>query len=626
MVRRMLRRLHRLRRRDLFVFAGCTCLVFIAYNHLSMSLSIGATAGQSSARDRVGRGMGAAVQRMRFRGSTGSGVIARQAPGAAGVFENASATFGAGAQSKAGEEEIAQVRSLVQGRCLLIGKLCLLSLSSDPCVHPQNMTTLSQALQSYCHLPHVPLEDEWVRYLEALPQPSAIPPCNASPHLAKIVRRRRARERGGDGAGVDGDGGQSRDGEDAPGRDDDVEVFVLPVSGACGKERLLMTWLDEASAALVYTDITQAPEALLPSESAILHCDPPTPAHTPLAQLILEPQLRRDARDTAARAEERYRKWRQGPLHHWSLLASLVSFGITGLFWRLCASLGLFDVKAYTTGLPEGARKRVAPSRPNVLFIMVDSLSRGLAEEALPETLSLLRRMQDNEGVQGGEARGRKRDADGGRVSGVGAQVRAQQKNVSTHTAFEFLRFNVVSSGTHNNVPAYLAGRKYAELPGTWPDTAADDTEWILETARRNGYVTAFLDGEFVGSKSSLPRVRLKSFELYDTPANVVAWAMREALRMADHVIHPIFDRVLTLMQAQGQARPGAGGGGKGAGPGAKAAGWSSFGVSSPRLCFGGQVSCHDPCLVCHTKTQSCVCVSLSPFPAPPSSLFLADV
>jgi hypothetical protein len=129
MVRRMLRRLHRLRRRDLFVFAGCACLLFIAYNHFSMSLRIGATAGQSSARNRAGRGMGAAMQRMRWRGGTGVGVIGRQAPGAAGVFENASATFGAGAQSKAVEEEIAQVRSLVQVRCLLIGKLCLPSLS-----------------------------------------------------------------------------------------------------------------------------------------------------------------------------------------------------------------------------------------------------------------------------------------------------------------------------------------------------------------------------------------------------------------------------------------------------------------------------------------------------------------
>ena len=70
-----------------------------------------------------------------------------------------------------------------------------------------------------------------------------------------------------------------------------------------------------------------------------------------------------------------------------------------------------------------------------------------------------------------------------------------------THTAYEFLRFNVVSSGTHNNVPAYLAGRKYSELPGSWPlseihrerKKETDTAEWILETAGRNGYVTAFV-------------------------------------------------------------------------------------------------------------------------------------
>ncbi len=36
----------------------------------------------------------------------------------------------------------------------------------------------------------------------------------------------------------------------------------------------------------------------------------------------------------------------------------------------------------------------------------------------------------------------------------------------------------------------------------------ANGSEWILETAARNGYVTALLDGEFVASKSSIPRVR----------------------------------------------------------------------------------------------------------------------
>ena len=137
----------------------------------------------------------------------------------------------------------------------------------------------------------------------------------------------------------------------------------------------------------------------------------------------------------------------------------------------------------------------------------------------------------------------------------------------ATHTAFEFLRFNVVSSGTHNNVPAYLAGRKYSELPGDWPRAVPEAAEWILETAARNGFVTSFVDGEFVTSKSSIPRVRLKTFELYDTAPDVSSRAFLEAMKFAHHVVHPIFDAVLPLMAHKA----------------------SSFGVPSPRLCFGGQ-------------------------------------
>jgi hypothetical protein len=35
----------------------------------------------------------------------------------------------------------------------------------------------------------------------------------------------------------------------------------------------------------------------------------------------------------------------------------------------------------------------------------------------------------------------------------------------------------------------------------------------VLETAARNGFVTAYLDGDYVSGKSSPPRVRLKSFK-----------------------------------------------------------------------------------------------------------------
>jgi len=59
-----------------------------------------------------------------------------------------------------------------------------------------------------------------------------------------------------------------------------------------------------------------------------------------LAQLILEPRIRAGVRAQAARAEARYREWREG--------------------------------------LPGGAAARLARERPNVLLIMVDSLSRHM--------------------------------------------------------------------------------------------------------------------------------------------------------------------------------------------------------------------------------------------------------
>ena len=74
-------------------------------------------------------------------------------------------------------------------------------------------------------------------------------------------------------------------------------MLVVPVAGVCGEERLLMTWLDESSAELVYSDVTQAGEVRLPSESAVLHCE-----WRPLTQLILEPQLQRATQHAAARA------------------------------------------------------------------------------------------------------------------------------------------------------------------------------------------------------------------------------------------------------------------------------------------------------------------------------------
>jgi hypothetical protein len=103
--------------------------------------------------------------------------------------------------------------------------------------------------------------------------------------------------------------------------------------------------------------------------------------------------------------------------------------------------------------MPAALAGALPAARPNILFVMVDSLSKGLAYSALPQTMKLLGDLRTpRDAAAAGPSEEEQEEGGGG--GGGGA-----------HEAFEFLRFNVVSSGTHNNVPAYLAGRKYAELP-----------------------------------------------------------------------------------------------------------------------------------------------------------------
>jgi hypothetical protein len=191
---------------------------------------------------------------------------------------------------------------------------------------------------------------------------------------------------------------------------EEEELVVVPEAGVCGEGRLIMTWLPleesvrggggeggaggmqwgtetidlEATrvgaerdgaggerggerAGLVTKDITSLKEVILPSDSAVLHCDYADSGGGRgvggggigtggmgeggkegrigegergglLAQLILEPRIRAGVRAQAARAEARYTEWRER--------------------------------------LPGGAAARLARERPNVLLIMVDSLSR----------------------------------------------------------------------------------------------------------------------------------------------------------------------------------------------------------------------------------------------------------
>ena len=78
------------------------------------------------------------------------------------------------------------------------------------------------------------------------------------------------------------------------------------------------------------------------------------------------------------------------------------------------------------------------------------------------------------------------------------------------------------------------------------------------------GYATAFIDGDAVSSRSSLSRVRLKSFGGSDADA-VNKDARRISQRFADHCLSAVFDQVLE----------------------AYAPSFRSFGEPPPALCFG---------------------------------------
>ena len=258
--------------------------------------------------------------------------------------------------------------------------------------------------QSYCPLPHMPLEEEWAAYLASLPRPSEVPTCASSPQLATVERR---------------------------GND----VFLETALGVCGSGRLLMTWMNESMSAsasgaersgskfegrtttprssrppgtrfpprhhmrnvrdrtlleeavtprgvaegMETKDITSLRTVLLPADSVVLYCQ--GTAQGP-SQLILEPRLKMAQQGRARDAEERYRRWR--------------------------------------AALPADERRRRPAARPNIVFLLIDSLSKGLAPYGLPETMRLLSELRAGH--------------EGGGVAG---------ESGGEHAAYEFLRFNV---------------------------------------------------------------------------------------------------------------------------------------------------------------------------------------
>ena len=147
-------------------------------------------------------------------------------------------------------------------------------------------------------------------------------------------------------------------------------------------------------------DITSLRTVLLPADSVVLYCQ--GTAQGP-SQLILEPRLKMAQQGRARDAEERYRRWR--------------------------------------AALPAGERRRRPAARPNIVFLLIDSLSKGLAPYGLPETMRLLSELRAGH--------------EGGGVAG---------ESGGEHAAYEFLRFNVgiVLRARARSLSAVLSRRDHA--------------------------------------------------------------------------------------------------------------------------------------------------------------------
>lgn len=105
-----------------------------------------------------------------------------------------------------------------------------------------------------------------------------------------------------------------------------------------------------------------------------------------------------------------------------------------------------------------------------------------------------------------------------------------------------------------------LVGKTYDEL-----DDSGQRGEWLMDHAKGRGYATAFIEGDAVGSRSSLAMVRLKSFGGSEADAVRGRDARRISHRFADHSLSAVFDQVLDTYSPP----------------------LKSFGDSTPALCFG---------------------------------------
>ena len=74
--------------------------------------------------------------------------------------------------------------------------------------------------------------------------------------------------------------------------------------------------------------------------------------------------------------------------------------------------------RARRGALPTALAGALPAARPNILFVMVDSLSKGLAYSGLPETIKLLRDLSPRDADAAG--RSEEKEEEGGGMGGGG--------------------------------------------------------------------------------------------------------------------------------------------------------------------------------------------------------------
>ncbi len=153
-------------------------------------------------------------------------------------------------------------------------------------------------------------------------------------------------------------------------------------------------------------------------------------------------------------------------------------------------------------------------ARPDVLLIVVDSISRANFLRYLPRTAALIRRYHDHDddlGSQSNESKSHSR-ARGALPSRTAAGIRTGRDahesrahaHARTHSAFMFNRFNVVGDNSASNMAAFFSGRSWAELYEIRLSQQLERAPfWLWDVLREEGYITAFAE-EYCGTLAGI--------------------------------------------------------------------------------------------------------------------------